>query len=140
MTMPDNMRAWLTAYSEELRQMEAEGMKPSRRAQQTRPAKNAIKPMLVTQWDQGNPYNAMCPMVKGKRSYTGCTITATAQVLYYYKWPASTTGIVNVNMNGNGDGNWYDLQGRRVNSSNLHSSPFTVKKGIYIVNGKKIIR
>lgn len=94
MTMPDNMRAWLTAYSEELRQMEAEGMKSSQRAQQTRPAKNAIKPMLVTQWDQGNPYNAMCPMVKGKRSYTGCTITATAQVLYYYKWPASTTTTI----------------------------------------------
>ncbi len=90
LSMPENMRSWLTAYAEGLRQMEAAGMKPSHRAQRVRPAKNSIKPMLATQWNQDDPYNAMCPIVKGNRTFTGCTITATAQVLYYHKWPAST--------------------------------------------------
>ncbi len=56
----------------------------------------------------------------------------------------NTTGIRNVNGNENENGNadWYDLQGRRVSHSpsSLQPSRSTLKKGIYIVNGKKVIR
>lgn len=41
-----------------------------------------------------------------------------------------TTGIANVNVNANADSSWYDLSGRRV------AQP---TKGLYIVNGKKVI-
>ena len=39
-----------------------------------------VEPLLKTKWNQGNPYNAYCPDI-----YTGCVITATAQVMSYYQ-------------------------------------------------------
>ncbi len=44
---------------------------------------------------------------------------------------------------GQSDSQWYDLQGRRIGSAEANSSLFTLhsslKKGIYIINGKKIV-
>ena len=43
-----------------------------------------------------------------------------------------TTRIDNLNVNDNENGEWYDLNGRKLNGK-------PVQKGIYIKNGKKII-
>ena len=51
----------------------------------------AVKPMLVTQWGQGDPYNLYCPYKSG-RCITGCVATAMAQLMYYYKHPVRGTG------------------------------------------------
>ena len=55
--------------------------------------KAAIGPMIQTKWGQGSPYNEMCPEYEGIKSVTGCVATALAQVMYYHKWPASSTSI-----------------------------------------------
>lgn len=34
----------------------------------------------------------MCPMDGDERSVTGCTATAMAQVMHYYKWPITPVG------------------------------------------------
>ncbi len=51
-----------------------------------------------------------------------------------------TTGIHSID---NGqltiDNSVYDLQGRRVQTSNLNSQTSNLKRGVYIVNGKKVI-
>lgn len=59
------------------------------------PAK--VEPLLgdIT-WNQGEPYNLLCPevTVKGEREKcaTGCVATATAQIMKYYEWPKQGTG------------------------------------------------
>ena len=57
--------------------------------------KGEVSPMLTTTWDQGNPYNLLCPTYTSGTSKipcpTGCVATAMAQVMNYYKYPE--TGV-----------------------------------------------
>ena len=46
-----------------------------------------IEPMLTTKWDQGTPYNLMCPQINGSYTPTGCTATAVAQIMKFHNWP-----------------------------------------------------
>ena len=51
-----------------------------------------------------------------------------------------TTGVTNTNRtNSTNLGEVYDLQGRRVETSNLKSQTSNLKKGLYIVNGRKVV-
>ena len=43
--------------------------------------------METAKWDQEAPYNGMCPEDDKGKCYTGCTTTAVAIVLRYFKWP-----------------------------------------------------
>ena len=58
----------------------------------------AIPPMLTSTWSQGittttgNAYNMYTPTVSGLHTYTGCSATAQAQVMYYWKYPTTGTG------------------------------------------------
>lgn len=56
----------------------------------------AIAPMVETQWNQMEPYNYMCPIIKGEtvRSVTGCVATAMAQIIYYHKHPVEQTKAI----------------------------------------------
>lgn len=60
------------------------------------PAGKAVSPLLTTQWDQGNPYNQMCPTAtvnnRTVRAVTGCVATAMAQVMRYWSHPLRGTG------------------------------------------------
>ncbi len=49
--------------------------------------KKTILPLLKTKWDQYSPYNNLCPEMNGKICPTGCTVTAMAQIMKYYKYP-----------------------------------------------------
>ena len=54
-----------------------------------------IHPLLGSLiWDQSPYYNDSCPNdpTGGGRSVTGCVATATAQVMRFWKWPASGVG------------------------------------------------
>ena len=86
--MPPALTAWLGEYSEYVNDVRAGKVVTVQR--NARQASAAIEPMLVTAWDQDEPYNNMCPILdNGKRGYTGCGNTATAQVMRFHKWPAS---------------------------------------------------
>ena len=46
-------------------------------------------------WDQGTPYNELCPTISTKsteRTVTGCVATAMAQVMRYHQWPIAGKG------------------------------------------------
>lgn len=99
-TAPEGMMAWLKGYVEFLDRLDRENVtaKVSDMANaplKAQPAKHAIKPLVTCKWNQGDPYNLLCPEyynedgTKGDRSATGCVATALAQVMYYYKWPES---------------------------------------------------
>ncbi|MBR6202572.1 MAG: C10 family peptidase [Bacteroidaceae bacterium] len=53
-----------------------------------------VEPLCKTQWSQGNPYNALCPLDEGKRSMVGCVALAMAQIMKYHEWPLHGTGKV----------------------------------------------
>lgn len=47
-----------------------------------------IKPLMTTHWNQGEPYNNLCPTLKENTKnhcVTGCVATAAAQILNYWK-------------------------------------------------------
>ena len=60
------------------------------RQMRTEDTKSAVVAPLLgnIQWGQDEPFNRMCPLYNGNyRSVTGCTATAMAQVLAYWKYP-----------------------------------------------------
>jgi len=49
-----------------------------------------IPPLLETTWDQDCGYNTYCPTLSGapcNHAYTGCTVTAMAQIMKYHNYP-----------------------------------------------------
>lgn len=97
-TAPEGMMAWLNGYVDFIDRLDRENVtaKVSDRTDapaRAQAAKHAIKPLVTCKWNQGDPYNLLCPKyynadgTLGDRSATGCVATALAQVMYYYKWP-----------------------------------------------------
>lgn len=105
--MPENMRVWLKLYDEAIATLgnrqdfkdgDMTGSNPASRNGTTRQTRTngrtAIEPLIKTNWYQIVPYYNECPFydgadsgLTGKRCMTGCTPTATAQVMNYYQWP-----------------------------------------------------
>jgi len=91
--MPDNMRAWLKGYADEIAWVKSartiDGEKSNSLdvdMEESKPTavKTAIAPLLTTRWNQRDPYNYFCPKYDGSnRAATGCVATAMAQVMYY---------------------------------------------------------
>lgn len=46
-----------------------------------------VEPLIKTKWDQGDPYNKLCPTVDGRKTYAGCAACAMAQIMNYWRWP-----------------------------------------------------
>lgn len=82
--LPDGLKWWLEAINESLLTREAAA--PTR-------AYTPVENFVMTQWDQGAPYNSMTPEIGGKHTPTGCVATAMAQVLKYYNYPEKSEGI-----------------------------------------------
>ncbi|MBO4463915.1 MAG: C10 family peptidase [Prevotella sp.] len=90
--MPENMRAWLQGYADQLQWLKQHPQQSS--AAPVLDEHAAVAPLLTSTWNQPYPYNILCPIDDGKSTYTGCVATAMAQVLYYYKYPAKTTAAM----------------------------------------------
>lgn len=56
----------------------------------------AVSPLLGSMaWNQSEPYNNQCPIWNGTdRAVTGCVATAMAQVMAYYKYPATLQATI----------------------------------------------
>ena len=99
--IPDNMKAWLQGYADQIQLLsDMPEMAESRAAKPKKTAKSAVGPLLSTTWGQDEPYNLKVPnFVNGEPSVTGCVATAMAQVLYYTAkhssgFPAATTIVI----------------------------------------------
>lgn len=102
-TMPDNLRMWLQIYEEEIAAaVQAQLPQSEEAATQwtalsagvslpTR-ATTAVQPLLSTTWDQGSPYNSMCPGSGWNQCPTGCVATAMAQVMKFWSYPQKGCG------------------------------------------------
>ncbi len=94
--IPDNMRAWLQGYADEIawaKQHPSAATPKGKRAQRVAAAvKTPIAPLVQTTWDQGTPYNNLCPeYISGQRAATGCVATAMAQCMYYTEMRVGST-------------------------------------------------
>ncbi len=89
--MPVNMQAWLKGYNA---QMEYLNQHPEAAAPKRTVNGSSIEPLLASEWNQGNPYNSLCPMDGDKRSVTGCSATAMAQVMFFWKYPNYTVADI----------------------------------------------
>lgn len=101
--MPDNMTWFISQYHEQysmLRSMDNVSEHPD---WQTIRAGNftgylpnrAVTPLLQTNWDQGWPYNSLCPsasMGPGGHVYAGCGATTMGQIMKYWAHPTQGVG------------------------------------------------
>ena len=100
--MPSNIRHWMGLYDRFITKIEADGVVASEEAKAewdglrkpVRKAKAAtvVGPLIETKWDQGSPYNNLCPGTGSDKAYTGCVATAMAQIMNYWEWPVNGTG------------------------------------------------
>ena len=57
-------------------------------AESSAAAKVTVMPLLGDiEWNQGTPYNKLCPTFTNGQAVTGCVATAMAQVIRYYRYP-----------------------------------------------------
>ena len=110
--MPDNMRAWLQGYADEIawaKEHHIAKVDASSTPRINRAPKAPIGPLLSTTWNQDEPYNNMTPYygisdgqyvysTTGGTGYshcaTGCVATAMAQVMNYHEWPKAKTAAI----------------------------------------------
>ena len=90
--MPDNLRAWLQGYADQIawlnaqeKQGEQKVRRTQRKVEQATHSTDPITPLLSTTWGQDSPYNLYCP----SGCPTGCVATAMAQVMYYTETKAN---------------------------------------------------
>lgn len=55
---------------------------------------------LSSTWEQGTPYNTLCPYGDGGRTVVGCVATAAAQIANFWKYPFTGTGSHSYTWNG----------------------------------------
>ena len=83
--MPVGLQDWLRQVTV-LMQAVHEG-KITKSDVRRKSSKVMVQALIRTQWNQGTPYNNLCPMLNGQRCITGCVATAMAQVMKYWEWP-----------------------------------------------------
>ena len=91
--MPENMRALLQGYIDEMKYLQSIDYQPKAGARRAAADKSDISPLVTTKWDQDSPYNDLCPMNGDEHFVTGCVATAMAQVVNYHiqhnDWPTA---------------------------------------------------
>ncbi|MBI9038994.1 MAG: C10 family peptidase [Bacteroidales bacterium] len=102
---PINFKTWIDHSKDQILFVKENGLqadeqiseawkKYQTQAQSTDPVLG-VNPLLTTNWDQGNYYNALCPVDNagpGGHVYAGCLATAMGQVMKYHNHPEQGTG------------------------------------------------
>ncbi len=92
--IPDGLKAMLEEYKNEINHAINNGYEKNKIVYASS-EKAAIAPFIKTKWNQGAPYNDLCPTLNnGDQPATGCTATAFAQVMKHYEWPKKGKGSV----------------------------------------------
>ena len=107
--IPENMRSWLQLYADQIKYIVDNNIDANspilKKRNKIQGTKHSVPELLTTRWNQGSPYNILCPKYykeeDGTRHFpaTGCTATAMAQVLYFYKYPEKTKAIIPAHSN-----------------------------------------
>ena len=101
--MPAHVAHWIESYDRDIASAIAIGIEASAEVADAwqrllagtpkRRHDTPVAPLLTSRWNQSPLYNSMCPAsANGTLSVTGCTATATAQVMRYWGHPAKGRG------------------------------------------------
>lgn len=93
--VPEHVRMWIDGYRREIASLRDADVVPSAAVQalwdnpMPKSGWAPVEPLLTTTWNQRPLYNLMCPYDETDSAYcvTGCTATATAQVMKYWNHP-----------------------------------------------------
>ena len=102
--IPEGLYFLLQMYQEQIQQLDAPHSSSSNDKNNAAlyhlPTRHNVQPLMQTLWNQGDPYNLLCPQYYesdgslGGHSATGCVATALAQVMNYYRYPAETVRYI----------------------------------------------
>ena len=88
--LPDNLRAWLESYKQDLETIDR---LPDYPAVSTSLATyTPVAPLCQTQWNQNAPYNNLCPSWKSGHAAAGCVAIAGSQIMKYHAYPEHGVG------------------------------------------------
>ena len=108
--IPASLKYWLEQYGRQIQYASSNGIAFSAATRSDYPA--AIEPLVKTKWDQGTPYDMYTPTINNSHAPTGCTATATAQVMKHWNYPAQGKGTVRVTVEATGKTESLNLAGR----------------------------
>ena len=108
--IPENMRSWLQLYADQIKYIVDNDINPNspllKKRNKVQGTKHSVGELLTTRWNQGQPYDITCPHYytdkdNDEHAYpaTGCTATAMAQVMYFYKYPEKTKAVIPAHSN-----------------------------------------
>ncbi len=103
---------WLEFYNQELSLLKAASATTENYIGHKQ--REAISPILKTEWNQEWPYNILCPKVDGHETVTGCVATAMAQVMKHHAYPD----------HGKGSYSYYWEPGKEELSFDYENNPF----------------
>lgn len=84
--MPSPLRSLLDAYASAVEAVRIDSTSVTPRY--ANPPKAFVRPLVSAKWSQEYPFNYYAPKSSsGRPTYTGCTITAAAQLLSAHRWP-----------------------------------------------------
>ncbi|MBK7173103.1 MAG: C10 family peptidase [Bacteroidales bacterium] len=105
---PGNFKAWLEGYNQQISAAIQNNQQPDVKTvemwnslqqnsgnQVSKGVMTTVSPLLTSTWDQGSPYNYLCPSDAGGSGghvWAGCVATAMSQVANYWRWPLQGEG------------------------------------------------
>lgn len=103
--LPPALLDWLEGYSTMIEKAQ-EANAPARIVTRATTDKQDVAPLVTAHWNQGAPYNNLCPYLVQNgsgRALTGCVATAAAQVIYYWRKENPKTTLYDTPTYGYGD-------------------------------------
>lgn len=92
------MASGISAYAESALDIEAQSLIPiTPKPSEIDTTYTQVLPLINTKWNQDAPYNNLCYDANGNQALAGCTVIATAQLIYYLK-PNHTLTINGTNI------------------------------------------
>lgn len=91
--LPDNLKALLNGYKKEIEFLQTYKGNDLVVVTPSINATTSVDPLIQTTWGQGMPYYLQCPIYHGEYCVVGCVATAMAQVMYYWRFPTSCSGL-----------------------------------------------
>jgi len=95
--LPEGLRWLMQMYADQIDRLDS-GV--SSQSSAVKSVRRPIAPLLKMLWNQGEPYNLLCPRyfredgTEGDLSATGCVATAIAQVMGFYRYPEKTKRMI----------------------------------------------
>lgn len=100
---PVQLRDWVGDYAAVIEQMEHDGVEQSSGVANewnrllrgsAKPVKSSVAPLITTAWNQGWPFNMLCPYdnARNTRTVAGCGAIAMAQIMKYWNYPIHGKG------------------------------------------------